>query len=103
VSGAVRARSAITAGARAATGLAPFAPSPVMRSPPSIVWSTVNWVDVLEQVDDWLPSEVERVYAILDNFRTHRAPDFLLFALAYPRWECSFHPKNVAYLNLIEP
>ena len=48
--------------------------------------TTANWLDFLEQVDGWLPAEVERVYAILDNLSTHRAPDVLLFALAHPRW-----------------
>src|SRR5690348_16815879 len=43
--------------------------------------TTANWVDFLERVDGWLPTEVERVYAILDNLSTHRAPDVLLFAL----------------------
>jgi transposase len=46
-----------------------------------------NWVDFLERVNAWLPSEeagVSRVYAI-------------------PRWEFVFTPKYAAYLNLIEP
>jgi transposase len=62
-----------------------------------------NWVDFLAQVEAWLPAEVTRVYAILDNLSTHRAMDVLLFALAYPRWEFVFQPKYAAYLNLIEP
>jgi transposase len=65
--------------------------------------TTATWVAFLEQVDGWLPAEVERVYAILDNLSTHRAPDVLLFALAHPRWEFVFQPKYAAYLNLIEP
>jgi len=54
-------------------------------------------------VEHWLPSAVERVYAILDNLSTHRATDVLLFVLAHPRWEFVFQPKYAAYLNLIEP
>jgi transposase len=46
---------------------------------------------------------VERVYAIVDNLQAHRATDVLLFALAFPRWEFVFQPKDAAYLNLIEP
>jgi len=46
---------------------------------------------------------VERVSAILDNLKAHRAPDVLLFSLAHPRWEFVFQPKYSAYLNLIEP
>lgn len=65
--------------------------------------TTANFVDFLEQVEQWLPGEVERVYAILDNLRAHRATDVLLFALAHPRWEFVFQPKYAAYLNLIEP
>jgi hypothetical protein len=64
---------------------------------------TANWADFLEQVDSWLPAETERVYAIVDNLSTHRAPDVLLFALTHPRWEFVFQPKYAAYLNLIEP
>lgn len=51
----------------------------------------------------WLPAEIERVYAILDNLSAHRATDVRLFALAHPRWEFVFQPKYAAYLNLIEP
>jgi transposase len=62
-----------------------------------------NWVAFLEQVEVWIPKEVERVFAIVDNLSTHRATDVLLFSLAYPRWEFVFQPKYAAYLNLIEP
>jgi transposase len=62
-----------------------------------------NWVGFLEQVDQWLPPEADRIYAILDNLSTHRAMDVLLFALARPRWEFVFQPTYAAYLNLIEP
>ena len=62
-----------------------------------------DWVTFLEQVEAWLPPELERVYAIVDNLSTHRATDVLLFSLAYPRWEFVFQPKYSPYLNLIEP
>ncbi len=62
-----------------------------------------SWVGFLEQVDQWLPPEADRVYAILDNLSTQRALDVLLFALAHPRWEFVFQPTYAAYLNLIEP
>ena len=61
-----------------------------------------NWVDFLGQVEAWIPPEVERVYAILDNLNVHRATDVLLFSLAHPRWELVFQPTYAAYLNLIE-
>ena len=61
-----------------------------------------NWVDFLEQVDAWIPPEVEQIYAIVDNLNVHRATDVLLFAVARPRWEFVFQPKYAAYLNLIE-
>jgi transposase len=64
---------------------------------------TAHWVAFLEQVEGWVPAEVERIYAIADNLSTHRAPDVLLFMLAHPRWEMVFQPKYAAYLNLIEP
>lgn len=63
----------------------------------------VNWVDFLERVDGWIPGEIERVYAIVDNLNVHRATDVLLFSVAHPRWEFVFQPKSAAYLNLIEP
>ncbi len=65
--------------------------------------TAVNWADFLEKVEDWIPPEVERIYAILDNLSAHRATDVLLFSLAHPRWEFVFQPKYAAYLNLIEP
>ena len=65
--------------------------------------SASNWADFLERVEGWVPQDVGRVYAILDNLSVHRAPDVLLFSLAYPRWEFVFQPRYAAYLNLIEP
>jgi transposase len=65
--------------------------------------TTANWVDFLEQVDEWLSPDSDRVYAVVDNLSTHRAPDVLPFALMHPRWEFVFQPKYAAYLNLIEP
>jgi transposase len=62
-----------------------------------------NWVDFLERVEGWVPAEVGRVYAVLDNLVTHRTTDVLLFALWHPRWEFVFQPRYAAYLNLIEP
>jgi transposase len=62
-----------------------------------------NWVDFLEQVEAWLPSEPDHVYAIVDNLNVHRATDVLLFMLAHERWEFVFQPTYAAYLNLIEP
>jgi hypothetical protein len=63
----------------------------------------VHWIDFLQQVEAWIPQEVERVYAVLDNLSMPRAVDVLLFNLAYPRWEFVFQPTYAAYLNLIEP
>ncbi len=65
--------------------------------------SARNWADFLERVEEWVPRDVGRVYAVVDNLAAHRAPDVLLFSLAYPRWEFVFQPKYAAYLNLIEP
>jgi hypothetical protein len=78
-----------------ATGAAFTAPYPRRTA--------VNWADFLDHVDGWVDPSVERVYGVLDNLSTHRAPDVLLFALAHPRWEFVFQPKYAAYLNLIEP
>ena len=64
--------------------------------------TTANFVDFLEKVEAWIPAEVERVYAILDNLSAHRATDVPLFSLAHPRWEFVFQPKYAAYLNLLE-
>jgi transposase len=63
----------------------------------------VNWIDFLVQVEEWIPKDVERIYAVLDNLTMHRAMDVLFFNLAYPRWEFVFQPTYAAYLNLIEP
>jgi DDE superfamily endonuclease len=62
-----------------------------------------NWVEFLEHVDAWVPTETEPVYAILANLNVHRATDVLLFSLSHPRWEFVFQPIYAAYLNLIEP
>jgi hypothetical protein len=68
--------------------------------------STLNWVDFLQRVDEWLPADLDRVYAIVDNLSTHRASDVLLFSL-HPvsgfedrpgrrcaLGQCAAHPAN---------
>jgi hypothetical protein len=61
----------------------------------------LNWIDFLQQVEEWIPQDVERVYAVLDNLTMHRAVDVLLFNLAYPRWEArvSAHLRGVLELD----
>ena len=74
---------------------------PASSTPPGR--GTVHWVAFLDEVEGWLPHEVERLYAIAENLSTHRATDVLPLMLAHPRWEMVFQPKYAAYLNLIEP
>jgi hypothetical protein len=57
---------------------------------------TANWIAFLEEVERWLPQDVERVHAIADNLSSHRGTDVLLFMLAHPRWEMVFRPKYAA-------
>ena len=61
------------------------------------------YAEFLEKVEKWVPPEVKRIYAIVDNLASHGAYDVMLFSLAYPRWEFVFQPKYAGYLNLIEP
>jgi DDE superfamily endonuclease len=65
--------------------------------------TTANFVDFLVQVDGWLPTQVECVYAIMDNLSAHRSADALLFSARHPRWRFVFQPTYAPYLNLIEP
>ncbi len=43
-----------------------------------------NWVDFLGLVEEWIPPEIEHVYAILDNLNVHRATDLNLIE---PWWK----------------
>jgi len=61
--------------------------------------SAANWAEFLDHVEGWIPAEVERIYAIVDNLNAHRATVVLLFSLARPRWEFVFQPKHAAYPN----
>jgi hypothetical protein len=62
-----------------------------------------NGVDFLGHVEQWVPTDNERLYAIVDNLNGHRATDVLLLCLHHPRGEFVFQPKYAAYLKLIEP
>jgi DDE superfamily endonuclease len=62
-----------------------------------------HFIDFLCFVDNQVPAEVERIYAILDNLDMHHCYNLLLFMLQYPRWEFVYQPSKAAYLNLIEP
>jgi transposase len=103
---AERARQEIDYGRRGKAGYVFGAMSPAdgkMLTATYTRRTLVNWIDFLQQVEEWIPQDVERVYAVLDNLTMHRAVDVLLFNLAYPRWEFVFQPTYAAYLNLIEP
>src|SRR5229473_55537 len=104
--GAERARQEIDYGRRGKAGYVFGAMSPAdgkVLTAPYTRRTLVNWIDFLQQVEEWIPQDVERIYAVLDNLTMHRAVDVLLFNLAYPRWEFVFQPTYAAYLNLIEP
>src|SRR5689334_933734 len=58
--------------------------------------SAANWADFLGKVDEWVPAEVGRISAIVDDLQAHRATDVLLFALHHPRWEFVSQPKYAA-------
>jgi len=72
-------------------------------TPPYGSRSAANRADFLGHVQGWVPAEVERIYAILDDLSAHRATVVRLFGPAHPRWEFVFRPKYAAYLNRIEP
>ena len=78
-------------------------PSPSSVHLSALERSNLNNYDFLSRLEEWIPQDVERVYAVLDNLTMHRAVDVLLFNLAHPRWEFVFQPTYAAYLNLIEP
>jgi hypothetical protein len=65
--------------------------------------TTAHYVDFLARVEAWIPPDIERIYAIMDNLSAHRATDVLLCSLAHPPWEFVFQPKYAPYLNLIGP
>ncbi len=68
------------AGAARATSSVRSNPPPVQAFTQDYPGRTIaNWVEFLEQVDQRLTPEIERVYAILDNLNTHHADDVLLF------------------------
>jgi hypothetical protein len=48
--------------------------------------TTANYVDCLAPVEAWMAPDGERIDALMDHLRAHRATDVLLFALAHPRW-----------------
>jgi transposase len=60
-------------------------------------------VDCLARVEAWIPPDLERIYAMMDNRRAHRATEVLLFSLAHPRGEFVFQPKYAPSLHVIEP
>jgi transposase len=62
-----------------------------------------HFIDFLSYVDQQVPADCERIYAILDNLEMHHCHDLLLFMVHHSRWEFVYQPKYAAYLNLIEP
>jgi len=55
-----------------------------------------HFVDFLCFVDEHVPQEVERIYAIMDNLDMHHSHDLLLFLIHHPRWEFVDQPKYAA-------
>jgi hypothetical protein len=90
-----RGKGSVFGAFRPATGAASTRPYPSRGA--------ANWADSLAHVEAWVPSDVGRVDAIVDNLAAHRATDVLRFGLAHPRRESVFQPVYAAYLDLIEP
>ena len=81
-----------------------FRPATGAALTPDYLGRTIhNGVDFLGHVEAWVPAEIERLYAIVDNRKVQRATDVLLFCLQHPRWEFVLQPKYAASLNLMEP
>lgn len=53
-----------------------------------------NFIDFLCYVDEHVPTEIEQVYAIMDNVNVHHNKDVFLFLLSHPRWELVYQPKH---------
>jgi hypothetical protein len=79
-----------------ATGAAFTRPDPGRGTGNWVVFRVVFRVVFLDEVEPWLPEEVERIDAIAANLSSHRATDVLLFMLAHPRWEMVLHPQYAA-------
>ena len=54
-------------------------------------------------VDQHVPADHERLYAILDHLDRHHCHDLLLFQIHHARCEFVYQPTYAADLNLIEP
>jgi hypothetical protein len=63
---------------------------------------TEHFIDFLCYVDEQVPAEVERIYAILDKLEMHHCRDLLLCRRPHERWELVYPPTYAAYLKLIE-
>ncbi len=63
--------------------------------------SIEHFIDFLSFVDEQIPADKERIYAILDNLDMHHCRDLLLFMIHHERWEWVYQPTYAAYLNLI--
>ncbi len=72
-------------------------PNATRAAAPCILWTSTA------HVDQQIPAEKERIYAIMDNLEMHHCRDLLLFMIHHPRWEFVYQPTYAAYLNLIEP
>jgi DDE superfamily endonuclease len=65
--------------------------------------SKAHCIDVRCWVDQQLPPDKQRIYAILDNLGMRHGHDWLVLQIHPPRGEVVYQPKYAAYLNLIEP
>jgi hypothetical protein len=70
---------------------------------PSAGRTTANEVAFRTRVEAWMPPDRERIDAVMDHLRAHRAADVLWCSPAHPRWECVFQPTSAPSLNLMEP
>jgi DDE superfamily endonuclease len=70
---------------------------------PSAGRTTANAVDCLAPVEGGIAPAVERIEAIMDHLRAHRATEVLWCSLAPPRWEFIFQPPYAPSVHLIEP
>jgi transposase len=63
---------------------------------------TSEFIKFLNQVDNEVPSEVEQVHVVMDNYGTHKTPVAKRWFERHPRWIAHFTPTYSSWLNLVE-
>jgi transposase len=62
----------------------------------------VEFIDLLEHIDESIPRRIRKIHIVCDNIRTHSGKEVQKWLKTHPRFAFTFTPVHCSWMNQIE-